>query len=129
MRGLFLVALLWMGTAHAQIVITGGGKSGSATIRGTFTSNGSIAAALPANTVLGPCLFHETAGNPVSVSLGTAAGGTQIMAATPIPASSNVVVNGPSLALQSWTSQQTVFVASPSWGTPAASVSVTCTYQ
>lgn len=95
------------------------------TLIGTFTSDGALGA-LPANTLINNCLFRETAGNPVTVTLGTSSGGNQILGSTSVPASSNIPIDLANLTSASFTTSQTVYIHSPAWGSPGASITAKC---
>jgi hypothetical protein len=81
---------------------------------------------LPANAVIQWVMLRETAGHTVSVSLGTAAAGAQILAATSITASTLVSEQQAGLA-EYWfsaTAAQTVYIASASWGSGVINATV-----
>lgn len=94
-----------------------------AKMTGAFTANGQLGT-VPANAMLLGATLRETAGHSVNVSLGTASGGAQILAATTVGASAIVPVPAISMLLQAWTAAQNVFVASTAWGSANVTVNL-----
>ena len=115
----------WIALA-AALVCGGWTSSGNIEgIGGTFTANGTLGT-VPADAMLVGCRFKETANHTVLVSLGTGAGGAQVLAAVSVGALLEVPINGPSMLLQAWTADQSIFVASAAWN--SASINATCWY-
>jgi hypothetical protein len=101
------------------------GPPGTHTLTGVFTANGTLGI-LPAHAMLIGATLLETAGHAVSVSLGTAAGGAQVLAATPVAASGIAAAPASAMLILAWVATQTLFVASAAWG--GASVTATVWY-
>ncbi len=107
--------------ATGVVTVTGGG--GLSTLTAVFTANGTLGT-IPAGAMILGGTFLETAGHTVSVSLGTGAGGAQVLSAVSVTASAIVPLNGPNFLLQSWVSDQAIFVASASWNSASVTVKV-----
>ena len=118
---LFLMLIVAAG-AHAQpapapcessSTCLGGGQ----TIKGIpfygVTANTRIGT-LPAGAVLLGVVLTETAGHTVSVSIGSTSGGTDIMAATSVTASTTSGTN-PTFTKQIFSSLTAVFLNAASW--------------
>lgn len=102
------------------------GPSGASKLTGTFTANGTLGT-VPAGSIIIAATLQETAGHAVNVSLGTASGGAQVLAASAVPGSDILPIPQSNLLLMAWTSNQSIFVASASWG--SASVTATVWYM
>ena len=98
------------------------GGASSLTLTG-LTANGS-SGTLPASAVVTQLLFTETAGNAVSVMLGTTSGSSDIMAAVTVPAGGILPVGNMSLLQQVFASSQAVFVSSSVWNSASVNLKV-----
>ena len=86
-------------------------------ISGTFSANGTIGIVPAAGAILMISL-QETTGNNVDCSLGTSSGGAELLAATTIVGSAAPLLI-PLFSLSapySWVANQSIFIASASWG-------------
>lgn len=113
-----------------DVGVTTSSSSGGSTaskITGTFTADGSFSTQIPAGSQIVAVQFLETAGFTVSVSLGTASGGAQILAAVSVTANDILPVPDSNLLLLTWKTAQTVFIHSASWG--GASINATIWYN
>jgi len=85
---------------------------------------------LPAGAYILYALIRETAGNYVSLNIGSTSGGSDVLGGAPInPSTANVVLNTQGTFAVSWfsaTSAQTLYLSSSSWN--GASVNVTLVY-
>jgi hypothetical protein len=125
----FLIAVNAAGSSTAStganVTTLAAASTGLSRISGIFTANGTLGT-IPADAMIIAVTLEETAGHAVSISLGTASGGAQVLTAAPVGANGIVPVPAESLLLQAFTASQSIFVASGSWG--SASVTVTLWY-
>jgi hypothetical protein len=93
--------------------------------------SGSTYAVLPKNATIQAITLRETAGNAVTLSIGTSSGGAQIVSAYALSASTSVTIGQASATmLASWfsaSSTQAIYISSALWN--SASVNVTVYYQ
>lgn len=111
--------------ATGPVGATGATGIGATKITGVFTANGTLGT-IPANAQIIAAQLKETAGHAVSVSLGTTAGGSDVLPAFTVGANAIVPVPDSSLLLQAWIANQSIFVASTAWG--LASITATIWY-
>ena len=96
----------------------------------TFSANGQLGV-FPTNTWILFALFRELAGHDVTVQIGTTPGAFDVMLPQFVKASTSLTVSIGGFATGSFpgVSSPTLYVSSPSWGSPPASVEVEFDYK
>jgi hypothetical protein len=93
------------------------------------TANATLGS-LPASAYILYALIRETAGNYVSLNIGTTSGGSDVLGGAPInPSTANVLLNAQGTFSTSWfsvTNPQTLYLSSTSWN--SASINITLVY-
>ena len=96
----------------------GGGGGGGATASAVSNSIGSnqLLFNIPGNSVIITVLFQESAGNPVTVSIGTTAGAADVMPGVALLANQLLVATQLSFSKLAFGNAQALYLNSGAWG-------------
>lgn len=111
------------GQGKAIVTVTG---SGAIKLTGTFTANGKIGT-LPAGAMITGVTLKNTTGTSVNITLGTTAGGSDLMRSLAVPGNTLEPVPQGAIITQAFAANQDIFIASASWG--GASIGVVLWFQ